>query len=190
MPNYQKLKTLVNRGVDQKLRLRNSDSRNEKIVTGAVVTSRRGSRGTEREEREFAISGTQKVSVREETNAVSDTRVMIVKSRHQKPLHPLSHQHQEVEVRREKRSLRGRSQSGKSNRQPCKNFLKGTCTELPGDCWHPPECQFFFKSETGCKSGAEECSFPHWKVEEEPDKRPKKGDDKSAVAIVRSVRQV
>ena len=55
-----------------------------------------------REEREFAISGKQKVSVREETNAVSGTRVMIVQNRHQKPLHPLSHQHQEVEVRRQK----------------------------------------------------------------------------------------
>ena len=30
-------------------------------------------------------------------------RVMIVKNRHQKPLHPVSHQHQEVEVRREKK---------------------------------------------------------------------------------------
>ena len=55
-----------------------------------------------KEEKEFAISGKQKVSGREETNAVSSTRVMIVKNRHQKPLHPLSHQHQEVEVRREK----------------------------------------------------------------------------------------
>ena len=40
--------------------------------------------------------------VREETNAVSDTTVVSVQNRHQKPLHPLSHQHQEVEVRREK----------------------------------------------------------------------------------------
>ena len=111
MPNYQKLKTMVKRGINQKLRLRNSDARNEEIEIGAVVTRRRGSRGIEREEREFAVSGTQKVRVREETHAVSDTRVMIVKSRHQKPLHPLSHQHQEVEVRREKRSFRGRSQS-------------------------------------------------------------------------------
>ena len=55
-----------------------------------------------KEDKEFAISGKQKVSVREETNAVSDTRVMIVQNQHQKPLHPLSHQHQEVEVRREK----------------------------------------------------------------------------------------
>ena len=30
-----------------------------------------------------------------------------------------------------KRRLRGRSPSGKTNRQPCKNFLKGTCTKLP-----------------------------------------------------------
>ena len=54
-----------------------------------------------KEEKEFAISGNQKGSVREETNAVSDTTLMIVQNRHQKPLHPLSHQHKEVEVRRE-----------------------------------------------------------------------------------------
>ena len=44
-------------------------------------------------------------------------------------------------------------------------------------------------TKSGCKFGAE-CSFPHWKVEEQPNKKPKKGDDKSAVAIVKSVRQV
>ena len=54
-----------------------------------------------KEEKEFAISGKQKVSVREETNAVSGSRVTIVQNQHQKPLHLLSHQHQEVEVRRE-----------------------------------------------------------------------------------------
>ena len=32
----------------------------------------------------------------------------------------------------------------------------------------PPECQFY-KSESGCKIGTE-CSFPHWKVEEQPNK--------------------
>ena len=34
------------------------------------------------------------------------------------------------------------------------------------------------------------CPFPHWKVEEQPNKKPKKGDDKSAVAIVKSARQL
>ena len=48
MPNYQKLKTMVKRSIDQKLRLRNFDARNERIETGAVVTSRRGSSGVER----------------------------------------------------------------------------------------------------------------------------------------------
>ena len=38
------------------------------------------------------------------------------------------------------RSFRGRSPSAKTNPQPCKNFLKGTCTKLPCDSWHPPEC--------------------------------------------------
>ena len=68
-----------------------------------------------REEQEFVVNAKHKVSVREETNAVSVTRVMIVQSRHQKPLHPLSHQSKEVEARSEKRSLRGGSQSGKSS---------------------------------------------------------------------------
>ena len=48
MPNYQKLKTMVKRSIDQKLRLRNFDARHEKIETGAVVTSRRGLSGIER----------------------------------------------------------------------------------------------------------------------------------------------
>ena len=55
-----------------------------------------------KEDKEFAISGKQKVSVREETSVVSRTMRISVQNRHQKPLHPLSHQHQEVEVRREK----------------------------------------------------------------------------------------
>ena len=141
-----------------------------------------------KEEKLFATSGKQKFSVREETNAVSDTRVMIVQNRHQKPHNLLSHEHQEGQVASRKRSLRGRSPSGKTSRQPCKNFLKGTCTKLPCDNWHPPECQCY-KSETGCKFDAE-CSFPHWKVEEQPNRRPKKGGDTSAVAFVKDVRQL
>ena len=39
-PDYQILKTMVNRSTLQKLRLRNFDARNEKIETGAVVKSR------------------------------------------------------------------------------------------------------------------------------------------------------
>ena len=48
MPNYQKLKTMVKRRMDQKLRLRNFDARHGKIETGAVVKSRKGLSGAER----------------------------------------------------------------------------------------------------------------------------------------------
>ena len=48
MPEYQKLKTMVKRSIDQKLRLRNFDARNERIETGAVVTNRRSQHGVER----------------------------------------------------------------------------------------------------------------------------------------------
>ena len=42
MPNHQRLKTMVKRSLDQKLRLRNFDARYEKIETGAVVKNRKG----------------------------------------------------------------------------------------------------------------------------------------------------
>ena len=38
-PNDQRLKPMVKRSTDQKLRLRNFDARHEKIETGAVVKS-------------------------------------------------------------------------------------------------------------------------------------------------------
>ena len=44
----KKLKKMVKRSVDQKLRTRNFDARNERIETEAVVMSRRGFNGVER----------------------------------------------------------------------------------------------------------------------------------------------
>ena len=48
MHKCQKLKTMVKTSIDQKLRLRNFDAKNERIKTGAVVTSRRGLSGVEK----------------------------------------------------------------------------------------------------------------------------------------------
>ena len=56
----QKLKTMVKRSPDQKLRLRKFDAR---IETGEVVTSRRGLSGVERK-KVFVTSGKKKASVR------------------------------------------------------------------------------------------------------------------------------
>ena len=128
-------------------------------------------------DKEFAVSGKQKDSVREETNAV-------LRNQHQKPLHPLSYQHREVEVRREN-NVRGRSESGKFNRQPCKYFLKGTCKRSPCEYWHPSECQFF-KTESGCEAG-DKSLFPHHKVDEQPNK---KHTQKAAFPTQRKRRQL
>ena len=47
MPGNQKLKTMVKRSVDQKLRLRNFGARHGRIETGAVGKNRKGSVGVE-----------------------------------------------------------------------------------------------------------------------------------------------
>ena len=95
-----------------------------------------------------------------------------------------------------KRSVRGKSNDWSILRKPCRYYLRGTCTRTPCEYWHPPECQFC-KCETGCEAG-DKCLFPHYKVVEQPNKKPKKryftkrreSEDKNAVAIVKSVSQL
>ena len=81
------------------------------------------------------------------------------------------------------RSPRGKSPSGRMSRWPCKDYLKGTCTNSFCIRWYPPECMFY-KTKSGCRFG-EKCSYAHRQVDEQPGKRSKKNDDKSAVAILK-----
>ena len=121
-PDYQKLKTMVKRNIDQKLRLRTFDAKNERIETGAVVTSRAGDWVVLKEDKEFAISGKQKGSVREETNAVSGTTVVSVQNRHQKtapPSEPTSERPTQIgRSASRKKSFRGWSPSTAVQRLP------------------------------------------------------------------------
>ena len=81
------------------------------------------------------------------------------------------------------RSRRGRSPSGRMSRWPCKDYLKGTCNNSFCTKRHPPEC-LFYKTKSGCRFG-EKCSFAHRQVDEQPTKRSKQNDYKSAVAILK-----
>ena len=81
------------------------------------------------------------------------------------------------------RSPSGKSPSGRMSRLPCKDYLKGTCTNLFCEKWHPPECSFY-KTKSCCRFG-EKCSYAHREVDEQPSKRSKKNDDKSAVAMLK-----
>ena len=81
------------------------------------------------------------------------------------------------------RSPRGRSPSGGMYRWPCKDYLKGTCTNSFCEKWYPQEC-FFYKTKSGCRFG-EKCSYAHRQVDEQPSDRSKKNDDKSAAAMLK-----
>ena len=75
------------------------------------------------------------------------------------------------------------SPSGRMPRWPCKDYLRGTCNNSFCERWHPPEC-LFYKNKNGCRFG-EKCSFAHRQVDEQPTKRSKTNNDKSAVAMLK-----
>ena len=96
---------------------------------------------------------------------------------------PSSFMHQNERKASRARSPKGKGPSGRMSRWPCKDYLKGTCTNSFCKRWHPPEC-LFYKTKSGCGSG-EKCSYAHRQFDEQPTKRSKKNDDKSAVAMLK-----
>ena len=161
MPNYQKLKTMVKRSIDQKLRLRNFDARHGRIETGAVVKNQKGMSGVEGgkgicyqwKEKGQCSKGDQ-CSFRHESN-----------DRAQKPEHDAATPSEPSLSRgrsvSKKRSIQGKSNHGAILRQPCRCYLKGSCTRSPCEYWHLSECPLY-KTETGCKA-VDKCMFPHHK---------------------------
>ena len=196
MPDYQKLKTMVKRSIDQKLRLQNFDARQGKIETGAVVNNRKGLSGVEGgrgtccrwKEKGQCSKGDQRTFRHESDDRAPKPTPKAT------PLSEPSMTQGRSESR--KRSVRGRSQTGRTLRQPCKYYLKGTCSRSLCESWHLRECQFY-KTKSGCKAG-DKCLFPHCKVEEQPSTKPKKsfnsqngkGEDKGAIAIMKTVPQL
>ena len=183
MPNFQKLKTMVKRRYRSETSIANFWRQARETWNRCSGYESQGSkRCWKRTRRLLSMESKRTVFERRQVYFWARWR-WACKTDTKNRFHPLSHQLQkhEVEVRREKRNVRGRSQSGKFNRQPCKYFLKGTCTNSPCEYWHLPECQFY-KSQLVCKFG-EKCSFAHRQVEGQPNKKSKKDGDKSAVAF-------
>ena len=172
MPNYQRLKTMVKRSIDQKLLFRNFDASNERIEPGALATNRRGQRGIERGN---GVCYQWKAKVqcsREDSCSFRHDEDKRAKST------PKSERVSEAE----------RSPSGKFARQPCRHYIKGECTRPSCDNGHPTECQFY-KTESGCTFG-EKCSFVHRQVADQPSKKPKGDGDNNAVALLKDSRQL
>ena len=151
MPNYQKLKTMVKRRIDQKLRFRNFDARSERIETRAVVTSRRGLSGVERGQRvcyqwkaKGQCSRGDKCSFRHYDDKCAKPTA--------KTLHPLNHQNQEEEVRREKRASEARVHLGSSLDSRAKTYLNVFAPNHFVTIGILPNINFY-KSESACKFG-------------------------------------
>ena len=88
-------------------------------------------------------SGKKKVSDRKDTVAVSATKPKIVRKNHNTPhATPLEPELSRGRGVSKKSSIRGKGNHGSILQQPCRYYLKGTCTRTPCEYWLPPECQF------------------------------------------------
>ena len=181
-PDYHRLKTMVKRSIEQDLRNRIFGARNGNYERNAVVKNQ----GTKQRGQRILADCWQW-----ETNGqcVKGDNCSFRHDIHKRgkfaPLNPSSNSFMQQNERKSSRtrSPRGKSPSGRMSRWPCKDYLKATCTNSFCEKWHPPEC-LFCKTKSGCRFG-EKCSYAHRQVDEQPSKRSKKNDDKSAVATLK-----
>ena len=181
-PDYHRLKTMVKRSIEQEIRNKNFEARNGNFEKNAVVKNQ----GTKQRGQKIIgdcwqwktngqCSRGDNCSFRHDMNK----RAKLT----QPNPSPSSIMQQNERNASRTRSPRGKSPSGRMSRWPCKDYLKGTCTNSFCEKWHPPEC-LFYKTKSGCRFG-EKCSYAHRQVEEQPGKRSKKNGDKSAVAMLK-----
>ena len=180
-PDYHRLKTMVKRSIEQNLRIKKFEARNGNYERNAAVknqgTKQRGQRIPgdcwQWKANGQCVKGDNS-SFRHDINKRGKLT--------QSSTSPRSFMRQN-----ERNASRTRSPSGRMSWWPCKDYLKGTCTNSFCEKWHPPEC-LFYKSESGCRLW-EKCSHAHRQVDEQPSKRSKKNGDKSAVALLKKNEQ-
>ena len=181
-PDYHRLKTMVKRSIEQEIRNKNFGARSGNFEKNAVVknqgTKQRGQRILgdcwQWETNGQCVKG-DNCSFRHDMN----------KRGKSSPLNPSPNSFMRQSERKASRtrSPRGKSPSGRMSRWPCKDYLRGTCNNSFCEKWHPPEC-LYYKTKSGCRFG-EKCSFAHRQVDEQPTKKSKSNNDKSAVAMLK-----
>ena len=178
---------MVKRSIEQNLRIKNFQAINGNYETNAVVKNQ----GTkQREQRTLGDCSQWKANGQCSKGDNCSFRHDInkrAKTTQPNPSTSSPTRQNETNASRT-RSPRGRSPSGRMSRLPCKDYVKGTCTNSFCEKWHPPEC-LFYKSENGCRFG-EKCSYAHPQVDEQPSKRSQNNGDKSAVAMLKITRQL
>ena len=181
-PDYYRLKTMVKRSIEQDLRIGNFEARNGNYERNSVVknqgTKQRGQR-TLGDCWQWEANGQCSKGDNPSFRHDFHQRAKLT----QPNPSPSSFMQQNDRNASRTRSRRGKSPSGRMSRWPCKDYLKGTCTNSFCEKWHPPEC-LFYKTKSGCRFG-EKCSYAHRQVGEQPSIRSKKNGDKSAVAMLK-----
>ena len=169
-PDYHRLKTMVKRSIEQEIRNRNFGARNGNYERNAVVKNQ-GQNSVNRDLWEIVgrkangqCSKGDNFSFRHDINQRA-------KSTQPNPS-PSSSSRQNERNASRTRSPRAKSPSGRMSRWPCKDYLKGSCTNSFCEKWHPPECL-----KSGCRFG-EKCSYAHRQVEEQPRKKSKRMETK------------
>ena len=181
-PDYHILKTMVKRSIEEDIRNKNFGARNGNYERNAVVKNQGTKQRAQRIlgdcwQWEFngQCSRGDNCSFRHDINKRAKST--------QSNTSPSSSTRQNERKSSRTRSRRGKSPSGTMSRWPCNDCLRGTCNNSFCERWHPPEC-LFYKTKSGCRFG-EKCSFAHRQVDEQPCKRSKKNDDKSAAAMLK-----
>ena len=149
---------MVKRSIEQNLRIKNFEARSGNYERNAVVKNQETK---QREQRTLGDCWQRKAngqcfkgdncSFRHDINKRAKST--------QPNRSPSSSTQQNERNASRTRSPRGKSPSGRMSRWPCKDYLKGTCTNSFCNKWHPPVC-LSYKSENGCRFG-EKCSHVH-----------------------------
>ena len=130
---------MVQRSIEQNLRIKNFGARNGNFETNAVVKNR----GTkQREQRTLGDCWQWKANGQcSKGDNCSFRHDMNKRAKPTQPNpSPRSSTRQSGRNASRTRSLRGRSPSGRMSRLPCRDHVKGTCTTPFCEKWHPPEC--------------------------------------------------
>ena len=178
--DYHRLKAMVKRSIEQEIRNKNFEARSGNFEKNAVVKNQ----GTkQRVQRVLGDCWQWEANGQNSKRDTCSFRHEMNKRGKSSPSNPSpnSFMQQSEQKASRTRSPRGKSPSDRMSRWPCKDYLGGTCNNSFCQKWHPQEC-LYYKTKSGCRFG-EKFSCAHRQVDEQPTKRSKTNDDKSAVAI-------
>ena len=182
-PDYHRLKVMVKRSVEQEIRNKNFAARSGNFEKNVVVKNQENKTAcTKNSWRLLAMGNQRAVCVKGNNCSFRHDMNKRGKSSTANPS-PNSFIRQNEQKPSRTRSPRGKSPSGRMSRLLCKDYFGGTRNNSFFEKWHLPEC-LYYKTKSGCRFG-EKCSFAHRQVDEQPTKRSKTNNDKSAVAMLK-----